>query len=79
MKKTALILSSTLFLVACGGAPSADKLAKDPELLATVMTECAELGLKGESTDIAKCNNAKKAQQQLLDNAKKELDKLLGN
>lgn len=79
MQKSAFILSSALILVACGGAPSADKLAKDPELLAKVMTECAELGLKGENTDIAKCNNAKKAQQQLLDNAKKELDKLLGN
>jgi hypothetical protein len=79
MKKTALLLSATLLLVACGGAPSADKLAKDPELLAKVMMECAELSLKGESTDIAKCNNAKKAQQQMLDDAKKELDKLLGN
>ena len=79
MKKTSLLLCSGLTLLACGGAPSADTLAKDPELLAKVMMECAELRLKGESTDIAKCNNAKKAQQQLLDDAKKELDKLLGN
>ncbi|MCC5827273.1 EexN family lipoprotein [Alkalimonas sp.] len=79
MKKITVLLSSSLLLLACGGAPSADKLAKDPELLAKVMLECAELRLKGESTNIAKCNNAKKAQQQLLDDAKKELDKLLGN
>ncbi|MEE2024253.1 EexN family lipoprotein [Alkalimonas mucilaginosa] len=79
MKKISVLLSSSLLLLACGGAPSADKLAKDPELLAKVMMECAELQLKGENTDIAKCNNAKKAQQQLMNDVKKELNELLGN
>ena len=79
MNKPALLFSSTLLLIACGGAPSASQMAKDPELLARVMMECTELAIKGENTDIAKCNNAKKAQQQLLDDTQKELDKLLGN
>lgn len=79
MKKSALLLSSAFLIMACSKAPSADQMAKDPELLASVLLECSELAIKGEDTDIAKCNNANKAQQQLLDDAKKELDKLLGN
>ena len=81
MKKT-LVPLSCLLLLACGGAPTVDQLAKDPELLAKVTLQCAELGLKGEDTNIAKCNNAQKAMKQKMDETTELLERIgkeLGN
>ena len=49
--------AATLMLAGCG-APSVDDLVEDPEKLAEVQVECAELLAKGEDVNSEKCRNA---------------------
>ena len=50
--------AAMMMLAGCG-APSVDDLVKDPEKLAEVQAECAELIVKGEDdANSEKCRNA---------------------
>ena len=52
---------AAMVLLAGCGAPSVDDLVEDPEKLAEVMAECAELLAKGEDADSEECRNARVA------------------
>ena len=49
--------AAMMMLAGCG-APSVDDLVKDPEKLAEVQAECAELIANGEDASSEKCRNA---------------------
>ena len=71
MFKKLFVVFATVFLLTACGTPSVEKLVKNPELLAKVVSECTMKMSQGKSVDTKECNNAAEATEQISSNMMK--------
>ena len=68
MKRLFLGLPLAALLLTGCGAPSVEDLIEDPEKLAEVSQNCAELMMQGKDVDTEECRNAAEAQKKMAGN-----------